>query len=280
MNHPRRRYGPSGRIDVGRFLPLAVGTVGIALGVAWLLWLGFERRFYVPVVFPMGGGMVVGGLTLLAVRWGHCRSSGFALLLGLAASATVAPGPYVLAYLADEGGDTEAPLPPSFLGVSGFAMMLIGLALALRDPQLAGNLYLLRRLCARLAARTGLLLRVDDPDVLRVALVPRSAWNEPDVNDRIDHGTFAVRGGTILYEGDRLRIEIPVASLLTVFFEPLVVDQYQTWHFVVLEARSREGRHTLPFVRIAGPLGETLLRSKERRGRVLLDRVMEIFEQP
>jgi len=143
------------------------------------------------------------------------------------------------------------------------------LLVVLRDRQLWGDRYLLRRLRTRLAARGDRLLAGDEPDALAVAMVPRSAWSQSDAGEHIDHAFVTVRDGVVLYEGDRLRLRAPAASVIDVRSEPLVVDQYQTHHFVVLAVRGPQGHHELPLVRIGCPLGETLVRGKRRRASVL-----------
>ncbi len=533
----RGRYRPSGRIDLPRFAAFGAGVAGAAAACAWLLWLGFEHRFYAPLLFALGAAMVVGGLALLAVRLGHCRSPAAALLLGLISGLVVQPGHHLLPYLLDLGpGETAEPadfvrhldrrlssvgiewaapprlddgeevepsradylflwastvlevlfvpllcgLPPllrvlrdpycetgggwarrsrlafapaaeavllraldegriaevaaemltehhpnqpallgqldvcsapgldgvagylslrlsrgapagaaaveplfpyhrlrvrcaalsarevaelqalaperatarvaaswadsvfddlspnrelarldaidqpspppaadsrtrriaellslvpllvcsaagigllfsaveledtdgrlaTVLGISGFAVMLPGLWIALMDLSYLGDRYLLSRLARRLAQRPGLLVRPGDGDALAVALVPRGAWSG-GANELIDHGLLAVRDA-ILYEGDRHRIRIPAASIHSLYVESLTLDQYQTWHLSVLEIEAEDGLHTLPFVRIATPLGETLFRSRKRRARVVYERLLGYVEE-
>ncbi len=162
-------------------------------------------------------------------------------------------------------------------GISGFAVMLAGVWFALMDMHLVGDRYLMRRLAQRLARRPDAQVRPLDDDALRVAFVPRSVWSGGRGNELIDHGLLAVRD-TVLYEGDRHRMRIPAASIQGVSMEPLTIDQLQTWYFVVLQVRTADGLHTLPFVRIAAPLAETLLRKKQRRSRVLFDRILGIID--
>jgi hypothetical protein len=168
--------------------------------------------------------------------------------------------------------DDGSPALAGALVALALAAWVVLLAFAFRDRNFAGDRYLLRRLRTRLAARGDRLLAADDPDVLAVAMVPRSVWSEPNGNQQIDHGLIAVRGGTVLYEGDRLRLRAPAASLLHVGLDRLVVDQHATWHFVVVVVRGPHGRHELPLVRIGCPLAETLLRSHRKRS-------MPVFEQ-
>ncbi len=535
LSTDRGRYRPSGGVDLPRFAPLAAAVVLAAALCAWLLWLGFEHRFYAPLVFTLGAAMAVGGLALLAVRLGHCRSRPAAFVLGLVAGLLIQPGHHLLAYLADRGpgavadpagfarhldrrlaevevewgapprldddeevepsradylflwavtaleivlipllcalppllrvvrdpycetggrwaerirlafhldaeealiaalaegrlaavaaaavtephpnrpsllglldvcpgpsttgvagylslrrrrGDAAAaiamePLVPyyrlrlrcaaldagevaalralvpegerstaavapswvletvaeelrsrdlarlesvdqshpppaadrrtrrlaeflnlapllgcvavgfgllwaaasaedgsielaSVLGVSGIAVMIAGVWLAVMDQRLVGDRYLFRRLVRRLAGRPDLRVRPEDPDALKVALVPRSVWAGGRGQELVDYGLLAVRDA-VLYEGDRHRMEIPAAAIREVSFEPLTVDQFQTWHFVVLEVQAADGLHTLPFVRVAAPLGETLFVGKKRRARVLSERIL------
>ncbi len=533
----RGRYRPSGRVDLPRFAAFGLGALSVAAGCAWFLWLGFESRFYTPLLFILGCAMIVAGLSLLAVRLGHCRSPVAALLLGFAGGFILQPGHHLLPYLADlesgaaldpadfvrhldrrlsevemkwdtsphirdrepdeepsrgnylflwgstifemifiplacglpsllrvlrnpyceaggqwaertrlafipgsedalrdalaagrlaevagqliiehhpnrpalvglldvcavpahdgtagffslksSRGDAAAALEvealapyyrlrlrcaalsateveqlraltperatarvaPSWLEVvddeppagdlarlelveqaqpppaadrrgrriaellnfapllggaaaglglwlvagqfedtaqelthafilSGFAAMLAGLWLMLMDQHFLGDRFLLRRLRERLDQRPSPRVRPEDPDVLPVALVPRGAWSG-GASELVDHGLLAVRDA-VFYEGDRQRMEIPAASIQTIYGDSLTIDQYQTWHFAVLEVRAADGLHTLPFVRICAPLGETLFRSKKRRARVLFDRLVSFVEE-
>lgn len=171
------------------------------------------------------------------------------------------------------GGDGDAPIEGPLL-LAGFLLMAAGLPVVLRDRQFYAHRWVLRKLAPRLRGRVAARVRFEDPDALPVALVPRSVWSTRKGLEKIDFGALAVRGEEILVETDRLRIRIPVASVRTVTTESLVVDQYSTLWFVVLEVAARDGVHTLPFMRIGAPLGETLFRSSEKRCGVLLERVM------
>ena len=531
----RGRYRPSGRVDVPRFATFGAGVACAAAAYAWLLWQGFEHRVYTPLVFILGGAMIVSGLSLLAVRLGHCRSPAAGLLLGLAAGWILQPGHHALPYLLDlepgatadgagfvrhldrrlsevqmswgatphiedlEPGETArgdylflwaataleavfipllCALPPllrvlrdpyceaggewarrirlafypgadqvlrqaleegrvaevaaevlmehhpnqpaviglldvcsmpgsdgvagflslkisrgeasaaivmesifpyyrlrprcaaltaaevaalraltperatrqvapsrleapetgvasgelarlesvepsslaaadrragqlaelinlapllacaavglglllaavdveddagplaNVLGVSGIVLMLTGAWLAVMDQHMVGDRYLLRRLFRRLADRPGLLVRPEDRDAIPVKLVPRRAWSG-GADELIDHGLLAVRDA-VLYEGNRQRLRIPAASVQALYLDSLSVDQYQALHFAVLEVRAADGLHTLPFLRMAPPLGEALFRSKARRAKVLFERLAVLVEE-
>jgi hypothetical protein len=160
---------------------------------------------------------------------------------------------------------------------TAIAVWVVVLVVTLRDPHLLGDRHLLGRLRTRLAARADRLLAGHEPDVLAVAMVPRTAWSEPSSSDLVDHGFVAVRNGAVLYEGDRLRFRAGGPSIASLRSEPLVVDQYQTWHFIVLAVRGPEGRHDLPLVRIGCPIWETLARSKRQRAAVLERRLATVL---
>ena len=144
----------------------------------------------------------------------------------------------------------------------------------LRDRHLLSNRLLLRRLARRVAARAQPLLSPDDGDVLPVALVPRAVWAGQAGNDAIDHGYLAVRGGELLYEGDRWRIRAPRGAVMAAQVEPLVVDRHYTVFFVQAIVRGPDLPFELPFVRIGCPLGELIVRGGKRRSAVLLDRLL------
>jgi hypothetical protein len=156
------------------------------------------------------------------------------------------------------------------------APCLVALLFVLRDPNRMSNHLLLRRLDRRIAARPQPLVSPRDEDALPVALVPRGVWTQDKGSEQIDHGYLAVRGSALLYEGDRWRLRAPAAAVLGLAVERLVVDRYQRWHFAVVSVRGARSLHELPFVRIAPPLGELLLRSERRRSAVLLARVAEL----
>jgi hypothetical protein len=110
----RRRYRPSGRVDLVRFLPLAAGVVAVALLAAWLLQLGFVGGVYVPLLFDLFAAMVVGACGLLAVSHGRCRSVLAATALGAVASLAIQPGQHLLPYLRDPS--TTQPGALDFVG--------------------------------------------------------------------------------------------------------------------------------------------------------------------
>jgi hypothetical protein len=109
--------------------------------------------------------------------------------------------------------------------------------------------------------------------------VPRSVWTREKGGEQIDHGYLAVRGGEVLYEGDRWRLRAPAAAVSGLRIEPLVVDRYQTWHFVVLRLRGAKVMHELPFVRIGLPLRRLLWQGKRRQSRELQERLLALINR-
>ncbi len=92
----RGRYRPSGRFDPGRFLLWSLLTLAVSAVFAVLLHLAYVHDQYYVFVMPLLAAFLVGGMILLAVRHGHCRSRAAAALLGLAAATVLYPGVYAL----------------------------------------------------------------------------------------------------------------------------------------------------------------------------------------
>src|SRR5262249_6428279 len=78
-------YRPSGFFRVTTVLLFAVALAGAAL-LAWLYqllmrWIPF---IYVNGVICGGFALAIGGASVIALRWGHCRNRPLALVLTLA----------------------------------------------------------------------------------------------------------------------------------------------------------------------------------------------------
>jgi hypothetical protein len=85
----RSRFQSSGRINWTRFLPwAALAWLGSVLGAAVLFQL-FQWGWYLIFLAPLAAAASVGGLVLLAVRRGHCRSRLVAGTLGAIAGLTL-----------------------------------------------------------------------------------------------------------------------------------------------------------------------------------------------
>lgn len=158
--------------------------------------------------------------------------------------------------------------------VAALSMILLSVAMLLRDPSWLGDRYLLGRVAARIRRRAAPVVDPADAAATPIAIVPRSVWRDRRGQERIDHGWLAIRDDTIVFEGDRLRLWIPPASMVGLELERLVVDQYQTWYFAVLRVMASDGVHTLPLVPIATPIRSALLQGRRKRGRELFDRLV------
>lgn len=92
----RRRYRPSGGIHLERFSLWALLTLAVSAAFGFLLHLAYVHDHYYAFVLVLLAAFLVGGMVLLAVRHGHCRSPAAAVLLGLAAATVLYPGFYAL----------------------------------------------------------------------------------------------------------------------------------------------------------------------------------------
>ncbi len=79
----RKFYSCSGSVNWTRFLPLAALALGVSGLLAGFMYLLFRWGHYYLVIVPLILGLAVGGLVILAVRQGHCRSRLIAGLTGL-----------------------------------------------------------------------------------------------------------------------------------------------------------------------------------------------------
>jgi hypothetical protein len=91
---PRRVYQSSGRVDWLRFIPLALVTLVVALGMACCLSELFERGFYYPIIVPFLAAMPVLWVALIAIGVGRCRSRFVATAFALLAAASMYLGYY------------------------------------------------------------------------------------------------------------------------------------------------------------------------------------------
>ncbi len=90
----RKYYRPSGHTNWPVFLPNALLTFcGSVIG-AWLLAFLFRHGFYFVLIIPILFGLAMGGLVMLAVKQGHCRSRFVGAVLGVVAGLLLHLGYY------------------------------------------------------------------------------------------------------------------------------------------------------------------------------------------
>ena len=111
----RTFYQSSGRVNWGRFLPLAL-LVFLASGLgAELLNVLFRAGHYYVIVVPAVAGVGIAALVHLAVAKGQCRSTWVAGLMGFAAGVLLYFGYYYLAMVNDLGPLAQPRLLPAYI---------------------------------------------------------------------------------------------------------------------------------------------------------------------
>lgn len=113
-----QKYRASGKIGLA-FLPLSMGVLVIATGLAYGLSFAFDHGFYYMIIMPLLAAMMVAGIMLLAVSWGHCRSPLIAMVVGLSAGLVLYLGRYHVDMIARLGTDMawKVHLLPRYIAV-------------------------------------------------------------------------------------------------------------------------------------------------------------------
>src|SRR6266571_930442 len=99
-----QKYRASGRVNWS-FVPLALGVLDISAGLAYGLYLAFDLGFYYMIIMPLLAALILAGIILLAVSWGHCRSPLIAMGVGLSAGLVLYLGRYHVDMMARLGPD-------------------------------------------------------------------------------------------------------------------------------------------------------------------------------
>jgi MFS family permease len=111
-----------------------------------------------------------------------------------------------------------------------------------------------------IALRSDVLVSPDDPRAIYINEIPRRFWgNLGEAKKDSESGFLLIDADQdqFLFEGDRFRYIIPVASILRCEVEEVTKTQSTAgFYAVVLIARTKTGTHDFPFLPISGIEGE------------------------
>ncbi len=99
----RNSFQSSGRVNWVRFLPFAALAWIVSAMLAVFLSMLFKWGVYFVLIVPLILALGAGGMVLLAVHQGHCRSRFIAVVLGVLAGVTLYLGYYYASMVQDLG---------------------------------------------------------------------------------------------------------------------------------------------------------------------------------
>jgi hypothetical protein len=200
--------------------------------------------------------------------------AGFALAGGAAYRAFVEETP---------GG---APALDPGMGALLIAVSVLAIAVSaywgLRHPTGLADWFLRRVARSEIRSRPDGIVDPDDPEANFVEIVPRQNWKRLMLETATDIGFLAVdeTRREVLFEGDRERIRIPVAAILSCEVEQTVIGEWTSsgiqYFLTVIRVQHPSGARELPFA-YRGDMGQLGAEVRERRAAALRDRIWALI---
>jgi hypothetical protein len=157
--------------------------------------------------------------------------------------------------------------------------MVVGMAVALKNPSYLANRILQKRLRRELARRPQRLVSPDNPEALFTEIVPKANWGRLMLDSASDVGLLLLDQARreVLFEGDHGRFRIPVDALTYCGFEEFVFSQGHStirYYYVVLRIESPAQFWEAPIrLRTGAGLGA---KKRKKAMTLLFDRIQQM----
>ena len=184
----------------------------------------------------------------------------------------------------DEDGNQEwVDRIPALLFIAlGLTLAGVSAYWGLRNTTKVGNWYVHRIAKKVICARSDRIVDPDDPDAIFVEIVPRRNWDRLMLETATDIGfmVFDESSRSILFEGDRERLRVPVESIEVCDVErvmvggnaPGAIEHYMT----IIDVEFERGMREIPFA-YRGDFGSLGAATRERRARDFRDRIRDMM---
>jgi hypothetical protein len=202
-------------------------------------------------------------------------------VLLLLAGVGLAAGAAYLAFGEEAAPGGGPPLDPGVGGLliaAGVLAVAVSAYWGLRHPTGLADRYLRTLARREILSRPDGIVDPDDPEAIFVELVPRQNWKRLMLETATDVGFLVVdeTRQEVLFEGDRERMRIPAAAILSCEVEQIVIGEWASagipFYLIVIRAQHPSGARELPFA-YRGDVGQLGVEVRERRASALRDRI-------
>lgn len=143
-------------------------------------------------------------------------------------------------------------LPALLMILFGGILGLYGVVIGLFNPGWLGNRYLLSKACNEFAMRPDAWVRLNDPNLIFIEIVPRENWSRLMLETASDVGFLRISEAerVLIIEGDENRYRIPADALTGCEIEINIQQVGNTrvqYEMIVLTSNQPTGDWELPF---------------------------------